>query len=336
MKALVLEGKDQPLVLKDLPAPSPGAQEALVKIHAAALNHRDLWIQKGRYAGLKYPIIPGSDGSGIVVSTGASEDEGWIGKEVIMNPSLHWGEDQTHQDPSHFKILGLPDNGTLAEFVIVPALSLVEKPPALSHEEAAALPLAGLTAYRAVFTRGLARPGTKILITGIGGGVALFALQFCLKANADVYVSSGQQEKLDKAKALGARGGINYKDPQWVEELRKGAGAFDLIIDGAGGNDFNHLLDLAKPGGTIVSYGCTRGNPTTIEMRRIFWKQLNLLGTTMGSPADFHAMVEFIIKYKVKPVIDMRFSMQDGEAALRRMDNEHQFGKIVIEMKAER
>ncbi len=310
--------------------------KSLVKIHSAALNHRDLWIQKGKYAGLKYPITPGSDGSGIVVSTGSHEDEGWIGKEIIINPSLHWGKEETHQDPAQFKILGLPDNGTLAEFVKVPVSSLVEKPPGLSFEEAAALPLAGLTAFRAVFRRGMAAPGMKIFITGIGGGVALFAMQFCLKANAEVYVSSGQKEKLDRARAMGAKNGINYRDPEWAKELKDHVGQFDLIIDGAGGNDLNHLLDLSRPGGTIVSYGSTRGNPTNIELRRIFWKQLNLMGTTMGSPGDFLAMVEFIDTQQIKPVIDMCYSMKDGEAAMRRMDNEQQFGKIVITLNAKR
>src|SRR5260221_7514187 len=193
MKALVLTGKNEPLVLQERPDLRVSEGEALVRVHAAALNHRDVWIQKGQYAGLKYPIVPGSDGAGVVVEigepdetaeglsskTGAEEPESrrsWLGKEVIINPSLDWGDYPSHQDQKAFRILGLPDDGTFAEYVKVPVANLAEKPAHLSFEEAAAIPLAGVTAYRAVFTRAQLKigAGEKVLITGIGGGGALF------------------------------------------------------------------------------------------------------------------------------------------------------------------
>ncbi|GGB01760.1 zinc-binding dehydrogenase [Puia dinghuensis] len=325
MKALVITEKNKPVELLSVADKVAAAGQALVKVYAAALNHRDVWIQKGQYAGLKFPIIPGSDGAGVVISGGD-----WTGKEVIIDPALHWGDAPGYQSPTDFHIVGLPDDGTLAEYVVVPVANLVDKPAHLSFEEAAALPLAGVTAYRASMVRGQVRAGERVLITGIGGGVALFALQFAVAAGAKVYVTSGSDEKLARAKAMGALGGVNYRTPDWAAALRAQAGAFDVIVDGAGGDGMNDLLDLATPGGRLVFYGSTRGNPSSVVLRRIFWKQLNVLGSTMGSPADFAAMVDFVGQHGIRPVVDRVFAMDEGEAAFRYMDEGMQFGKIVI------
>ena len=330
MHALVLTDKNKPILLQDRPMPVAAAGEALVKVYAAALNHRDVWIQRGLYAGLKFPIVPGSDGAGVVVKVPGGGQEDWVGKEVIINPSIQWGADPTHQDQHSFQILGLPEDGTFAEYVRVPVSSLVEKPAHLSFEEAAALPLAGLTAYRALFTRAQLKPKEKVLITGIGGGVALFALRFAVAAGARVYVTSSDEEKIAKAVNFGARAGVNYKKGNWVESLQEQASGFDVIVDGAAGDGMGALMNLASPGGRLVFYGATRGNPSGLEVRRIFWKQLNILGTTMGSPEDFAAMVAFVNKYSLRPVIDKIFQLAEGEIALRRMENAQQFGKIVL------
>jgi zinc-binding alcohol dehydrogenase/oxidoreductase len=340
MKALVITNKNKPLEVQEVARPVAGAGEAIVRVYAAALNHRDVWIQKGQYAGLKYPVVPGSDGAGVVVEAGGEGDASagvrggsdWVGKEVIINPSLDWGESADYQDPASFRILGLPDDGTFAEYVRVPLRNLVEKPAGLSFEEAAALPLAGVTAYRAVMTRAQVKAGEKVLITGIGGGVALFALQFALAAGAEVVVTSGSTDKLDKAMAMGAAGGANYGEPGWVDKLKSLAGAFDVIIDGAAGDGMNDLFDLAMPGGRVVFYGATRGNPANIVARRIFWKQLNVLGSTMGSPADFESMVNFVGQHSIRPVVDTVFPFEKGEDAMRWMDDARQFGKIVIKV----
>ncbi len=342
MRALVITNKNKPLEVQEVARPVAGAGEAIVRVYAAALNHREVWIQKGQYAGLKYPIVPGSDGAGVVVEVGgaagseadarAQGGSDWVGKKVIINPSLDWGESVAYQDPASFRILGLPDDGTFAEYVRVPLANLVEKPGGLSFEEAAALPLAGVTAYRAVMTRAQVKAGEKVLITGIGGGVALFALQFALAAGAEVIVTSGSPDKLDKAMAMGATGSANYGEPGWVDTLKLLAGAFDVIIDGAAGDGMNDLLDLAMPGGRVIFYGATRGNPTKIMARRIFWKQLNVLGSTMGSPADFKSMVDFVGQHSIRPVIDTVFPFEEGEAAIRWMDDARQFGKIVIKI----
>jgi zinc-binding alcohol dehydrogenase/oxidoreductase len=324
MRALVLTGKNEPLTIQERPDLQAGINETIVQVHAAALNHRDVWIQKGQYAGLKYPIIPGSDGAGIVAGTG---------REVIINPSINWGNSPAYQHPKDFRILGLPDDGTFAEYVKAPSENIVDKPAHLSFEEAAALPLAGVTAFRAVVTRGQVQQGEKVLITGIGGGVALFALQYAIALGARVYVSSGSDEKLDKALKLGAIGGVNYRHDDWGRHLQELAGAFDVIIDGAAGDGMDELLNLATPGGRVVFYGATRGNPSGLTARRIFWKQLNILGSTMGNAGDFQSMVAFVSEHGIRPIVDTVFTFSEGEAALRHMDDASQFGKILIKVK---
>ena len=210
MKAVVLKDKNEPLVWEEVETPTAAKGEVLVNIKAAAFNHRDLWIQKGQYAGLRFPIILGSDGSGVVAEIGPGVQADWLGKDVIINPGMNWGEDPSFHGRD-FKILGLPDNGTFADYVNVPAEYLYEKPAYLSFEEAASIPLAGLTAYRALFTRGQITKGSRVLITGIGGGVALMVLKMALAIGAEVYVTSGSDEKIEKAVALGAKLGVNYK-----------------------------------------------------------------------------------------------------------------------------
>jgi zinc-binding alcohol dehydrogenase/oxidoreductase len=329
MKAIVLEGINQPLTLKETDSPIISSSEVLISLKAAALNHRDVWIRKGMYAGLKFPLIPGSDGAGTVIETGSEVNKAWLGKKIIINPGIDWGDDPAAQ-ARNFKILGLPDNGTFAEFVKIPFSCIYNIPEHLSFEQAAAIPLAGVTAYRALFSRTKLNKGEKVLVTGAGGGVALFAIQFALAAGAEVYVSSGSDEKIQRAMALGAHGGINYKNENWAEELKKLAGNFDVIVDSAGGEGFSKLTDLAAPGGRITLYGATTGNSKQIDLRKIFWKQLDIKGSTMGTPEDFSDMVDFINNNKLVPVIDRVFKLEDAEQAADRMEAAGQFGKIVL------
>ena len=329
MKAVILKDKNEPLVWDETEKPAPSNGEVLVRIKAAAFNHRDLWIQKGQYAGLRYPIILGSDGSGIVIKLGDGVNDSWLNKEVIINPGMNWGNNPNFHD-RHFKILGLPDNGTFAEYVKVPADYLYAKPDYLSFEEAAAIPLAGLTGYRALFTRGEVKQGDKVLITGIGGGVALMVLKMALAIGADVYVTSGSDEKIERAVALGAKLGVNYKISSWYKLFQSAVEGFDVIIDSAAGDDFKHLIELANPGGKIVFYGGTQGPISTLNPQKIFWKHLSILGTTMGTQKEFAAMLSLFETHKIKPVIDEVFDMANAEKAIRKMDNAAQFGKIVL------
>jgi zinc-binding alcohol dehydrogenase/oxidoreductase len=329
MKASVLEGINQPMRLQDVPKPTPAAGEVLVRLRAAALNHRDVWIQKGQYAGLKYPCIVGSDGAGVVADTGPGVDKSWIGKEVIINPGLFWGDHPAFPS-KNFRILGLPDDGTFAEFIKIPCSQVYPKPAHLSFEAAAAIPLAGLTAYRALFSRAGLQAGERVLITGIGGGVALFVLQFALAAGAQVYVTSGSDEKISKACEMGAIGGANYREEGWSKKLVAQAQGFDVIVDSAGGEGFARLIEAAAPGGRLVAYGGTRGAWKEISPQRVFYKQLNIMGTTMGSSKEFGAMLGLMEDKHLQPIIDQVFPFSDAEQAMRKMDNSEQFGKLVL------
>lgn len=331
MKAIVLEGVNRPLLLKDVPIPELGVDEALIRIKAAAFNRRDWWIQQGQYAGLKFPIILGSDGAGVVETVHHKAAKHWIGKDVIINPAFAWGSSEAAQQ-HEFQILGLPQDGTFAEYVKVPVANLYKKPDHLSFEEAAALPLGGLTAYRALFSRASLQAEEKVLVVGVGGGVATFALQWAIHAGAEVYVTSGKASKIDQAVSLGAKGGELYTDNAWVERLKEDSGGFDVIVDSALGDGFAHHLDLVNPGGRIVFFGGTAGNIPPLNARKLFWKQLSILGTTMGSTADFADMLSFVNKHHIKPVVDSTYPLEDAETALRKMDVSTQFGKIVLQM----
>jgi NADPH:quinone reductase-like Zn-dependent oxidoreductase len=331
MRAVVLRALGDPEVLRaeEVADPRPGAGEVLVRLRAAALNHRDVWIRTGRYAGITLPIVLGSDGAGEVVDTGAGVDLAWRGREVVIDPTFNWGDEERVQGPA-FQILGLPRNGTYAELVTVPADALHDRPPHLSWEEAAAVPLASVTAYRALVTRAQVRAGETVVVTGIGGGVATCALLIGRRVGATVYVTSGSEAKLEAARQHGAAGGVTHHDPDWPKALvARIGGRPDVVIDGAGGETFNRALDLVKPGGRVVSYGATLGPAPALEVRRIFWKQLNVLGSTMGSRRDFAAMLQ-LYAGGLRPIVDTVLPLESAAEAHRRMEEGRQFGKIVL------
>ena len=328
MKAVVLESAENPIVYKEIDKPLPGAGEVLVQVKAAALNRRDWWICQGKYAGLKYPTTLGADGAGIVTEAGEGAEK-WLNKEVIINPSHNWGEHAEFQS-KEFKILGLPENGTMAEYVLVNAEYLYPKPPHLTFEQAAALPLVGLTAYRALFTKARMKKGDKVLIVGVGAGSGSALLQLALAAGGQVFVTSGSGEKIEQAKQLGASAGVNYKAQDWAEQLKQLAGGFDVVVDSALGPDFNKIPDLCNPGGRIVFFGGTAGNIPELNARPIFWKQLQILGTTMGTQDEFKAMLDFVNQHKIVPVVDEVFPIAEAEKAFNKMGAAKQFGKIVL------
>jgi zinc-binding alcohol dehydrogenase/oxidoreductase len=335
MQALQIDGINQPVVLRDVPAPVAGAGEILIDLHAAALNHRDVWIQKGQYAGLNFPRTIGSDGAGVVAAHGPDVPAGApaVGARVLINPGHNWGDNPRAQS-REFTILGMPHDGTFAQQVAVPARYVHALPEHLSFEQGAALPLGGVTAYRAAFTRAGVQAGERVLVSGVGGGTALLALQLCLARGAEVWVTSGSDEKLARAQTLGAKGGISYKIENWAPQLVKQAGgAFDVIIDSAAGPGFGALLDAAAPGGRIVFYGGTLGVIPDVPPAKVFWKQLSILGSTMGTEQDFADMLALVEESKLVPVVDQVFPLAEGEKALRRMADGQQFGKIVLQIR---
>ena len=254
MKAVVLRelGGPEKLQLETMPNPTLGPDEVLIGLKAAALNHRDVWIRTGRYAGIKLPIILGSDGAGDIVEVGTRVDPGLVGRSVVIYPAMNWGDDDKAPGPG-FQILGLPDNGTYAQFIAVPAFHAFPKPASLSFEQAAALPLALLTAYRALVTRAQLRAGETCLITGIGGGVSSFVLQLAVAVGARVLVTSSSDAKLEEARKIGAAGGANYRTQDWGSEILRlcdGRG-LQVVVDSAGGDTFMKALELVSPGGRV-------------------------------------------------------------------------------------
>ncbi len=318
MKALVLDELNKPPVCSEAPLPEAVEGKVNVRIKAAAMNHRDVWISKGMYPGIRQGVILGSDGAGVL-----------DGKDVIINPSLDWGDDPRVQQKS-YHILGLPTNGTFAEYVSVDRNKVFAKPAHLNFIEAAALPLAGLTAYRALFSRCGLKSGEKVLISGVGGGVALMACLFAVAAGAEVWVTSGSAWKIKKAQDLGAKGGVSYKDEAWDKTLLKETGGFDVIIDSAAGDGFATLVKVAAPAGRICFYGGTRGKINGLNPQLMFWKQISVFGSTMGNDAEFESMLDFVSEHKIVPVVDSVYSPEAVNEAFERMSKGLQFGKIVF------
>lgn len=331
MKAIVLNlDSKEKIKLTDVQESILGPGEVRVKIKAAALNHRDEWSRQGLYPSLKSGVILGSDGAGVVSELGKGVDSFWLGKEVIINAAINWGDNQNFQGKD-FEILGMPRNGTFAESVVVPADRLHQKPDHLTWEEAAALPLAGLTAFRALTYQGQLQEDENVLVTGFGGGVAQFAAQFALALGAKVSISSSSYDKIKKGLKMGASFGYDYTNAKWVDQaIAATRGGFDLIIDGAAGDTFNQLIQVCKPGGRVVFYGATRGNPGKLEARRIFWNQLKIIGSTMGSDKDFRKMLQLVERSKIHPVIDKVFSLDQAVDAFDRMRAGEQMGKIIL------
>ncbi|MEM8525476.1 MAG: zinc-binding dehydrogenase [Bacteroidota bacterium] len=320
MNALVLTEEKQLPQYIEMQKPTPKKGEALVNIEAAALNHRDVWITKGLYPNIHTPTILGSDGAGRVGE-----------RKVIINPNIDWGDDEAVQT-LYYQILGMPENGTFAEYIVVEEDRLHDMPEHLSMEEAAALPLGGLTAFRATFTKCQIKKGDKVLISGVGGGVALFACQFAIATGAEVYVTSSSEAKIQRAIELGAKGGFLYTDENWTKQLRKEIGGVDAIIDSAAGDGFANFVKICNPAARICFYGGTRGKINNLNPQLMFWKQISIFGSTMGSDKEFGEMVEFVREHKIKPVIDQIYDLKDGVEAFKRMDAGQQFGKLVLKI----
>ncbi|KOS37531.1 hypothetical protein ACN38_g11678 [Penicillium nordicum] len=337
-----------PLSLRTLPKPSPQGGELLVKLTAAALNHRDVFIRQHLYPGLSFNVPLLADGVGTVVSTGPNvpSPEKWQGKRVILSPSVGWKDSPDGpEDATGNRIMGgteAYDKGTLQEYITIEYSEVEEAPEHLSDAEAAALPLTGLTGWRALITKAGERnsgDGAAVLITGIGGGVALMVLRFAVARGAHVFVTSSSQEKIQKAVELGATGGINYKEDGWEKKLLgmlpAGKKNFDAVIDGAGGDSIEKSVKLLKAGGVLSIYGMTVSPKMAFTMSAVL-KNIDVRGSTMGSRKEFKEMIEFVTAKKIHPVVSRVLQTElDDLAAINElfedMKQGTQFGKLVIE-----
>jgi zinc-binding alcohol dehydrogenase/oxidoreductase len=323
VKAVVVQqhGGPEVLALADRPEPAAGSGRVLVELRAAALNRRDTLVRAGAGPAYRFPLplIPGSDGAGVRRDTG---------EEVVVLPSLRWGGTPGVAGPD-FGILGGPDDGTYAELVAVPPENVFPKPPALTWEEAAALPLAALTAYRALFTVGGLRRGDAVVILGAGSGVSLAAIQLAHHAGARIAVTSSSAEKLARARELGAAVAVSYRDADWPAQIVDAFGAADVVVDSAGGT-WQQSLETLRPGGCLVSLGATTAEQATVDVRGLYLQQKRILGTKMGSPQDFAALLGLIDEGAMRPVLDSVRPLDDAAAAHARMESGEHFGKLVL------
>ena len=307
------------LVHETVPDPEPGDGEVLVELRCAALNRRDSLVARGVYP-FPLPLIPGSDGAGVRRDTG---------EEVVVYSAFGWKPGAPFPGDD-FEILGGPRDGTYADLVAVPAANLFPKPARFSWEEAAAFPLAALTAYRALFTRARLQPGETVLVLGAGSGVSTFAIQLAAQALARVIVTSSSDEKLELAQALGADAGVNYvSTPDWPAAVKELGGA-DVVIDAIGSTWQQSLDCLRGRGGRVVVFGATGGTEVELEVRPFYFSQHSLLGTMMGGPDDFAGLLRMIEQGSWRPVIDSVAPLADAAGAIERMVSGSQFGKLVL------
>ena len=315
MKAIRIHEDGGPEVLRyeDAPDPAPREGEALVELRAASLNHLDVWIRKG-LPSVPKPRILGADGAGVIAGT----DE-----RVVINPGI--------LEDGAMHIVGETRDGTHAELIAVPRAYLHPIPDGLSFEEAAAFPLVFETAYRMLVSRAHIQPGEWVLIWGIGGGVATAALAIAKALGAHAIVTSSSDEKLARARELGADATVNHATEDVVAAVKDvtGGGAH-IVVDDVGDATWKRTLDAARPEGRIVVCGATTGPNPPAALHRVWWKQLSILGSTMGTPDDFLGVYELIASGKAKPVVDEVFPLADARAAHERLEAGRQLGKIVL------
>ncbi len=347
MRGLTIDahgGLDQLRVRSDLPVPSlREPTDVRVRIHAAALNRLDWWVLEG-IPGVKIQPgwVLGSDGAGVVESVGSAVRDVRVGERVIINPGIvrdgctcEYCRDGDQPLCLSYGILGEHRPGTVADYVVVPAANVRSIPDFIDFETAAAFPLASLTAWRMIVTRARVQPGDQVLIWGIGGGVAQAALQICKHIGATVWVTSGSEDKLERARAIGADHLINHRTtPDVGREIRARTGkrGVDVVIDSVGEATWSQSLVALGKRGRLVTCGGTTGPHVQVDVRRMFWNQWTLMGSTMGSPAEFDAMVELFRHGSLQPMIDSVHSLEEGRAAFERLDSGEQFGKVVIRL----
>lgn len=342
MKAIVIDGYGdvEDVRLRDIPTPGPGPGEVLVRMRAAALNHLDLWTLSGSLGfDIEFPFVLGADGAGEIQALGPDVTGLVPGSSVLIDPALSCGTCEYCRAGEEslcvsFRMLGEHVDGTFAEFACVPATNVFPFPSHLSWVEAAALGVTSITAYRMLFTQGGLEAGESVLIPGIGGGLALSLLQLARPIAGRIFVTSSSDEKLDKAMKLGADVGIDYSSEDVGASIRRHTAkrGVDLVVDSAGGSSVDASLWALSKGGRLVISGATAGREATIDLRRLFWNQLRVIGSTMGSRADVAAMLGLAAAHRLKPVVDRVYPLEQASSALRHLRDQKQFGKVVLEV----
>lgn len=323
MKAFVIEQGE--LKITDMPEPTAQQGEVLVALKTAGINHRDLNLLK-RHGNKPEPLIIGSDGAGIVEAVGEGVTNVKVGDEVVINPALRWFAN-SDAPPAEFDILGMPDHGTFADKIALSADQVEKKPAHLTWEEAGGLALPAMTGYRALFTKGQIKEGDTLFIPGAGSGVATFLIQFAKNIGARVVVTSRSEDKLAHAKELGADVAI-ATDSDWVKELENET--VDLAIDSVGAATFNRTLDVLKKGGRIVIFGATTDDVVDFDLRKFFYGQYQLFGSTMGSRDELRELLSHMEQYEMHPVVGKVFQLEEAQDAFDFLKEAKQFGKVIL------
>jgi NADPH:quinone reductase-like Zn-dependent oxidoreductase len=318
------DGGPEVLVLEEAPDPAPGPGEVLVRLRASALNHLDVWIRKG-LPSVPKPRILGADGAGVVEALGEGVSGFEPGERVVLNPGIEAGSGRIH-------VIGEHGDGTNAELIAVPATNVHPIPDGLSFEEAAAFPLVFETAYRMLVTRAGLREGEWVLAWGIGGGVATAILAIGKALGANVMVTSSSEAKLERARELGADATVNHATgdvKEAVKEATGGRGA-DVVVETVGEATWATSLQVAAPGGRITVCGATSGPNPPAALHRVWWKQLSILGSTMGTGEDFAGAFELVKSGRARPVVDTVLPLEEIRAGHERLEAGEQLGKIVL------
>lgn len=336
MKAIAHQGEGlDGATYRDMELSDTGQGQVCVRLKAAALNHRDIWTCMRAEPGGP-PVILGSDGAGIVERVGAGVTDLSPGDEVVVNSSQDWAgrtDVPLGEYGVGYKILGFPDHGTFAEYIVIGRHQLEPKPDFLDWREAAALCLVGITTYRALFTEGRLEAGHTVAIPGIGGGAATQALLFAKAAGARTVVTSRSADKLEKARALGADLAV-ASDADWgqaVRDFTAGRGA-DIVIETIGEATWKASMAALANGGRLVVFGATGGGLVEVDLASLFLHWQSIIGTTMGSREEFQDMLAFTEKHQIHPVIDRAFPLAEGVEAMRYLDGAGQMGNVVLDI----
>ena len=341
MKAVIFRQHGGPEVLEyvtDFGEPVLGPEDVLVRVRACALNHLDLFVRQGMPT-LKLPLphILGSDVAGEIARVGDDVDDPEVDERVVVNPGLTCGECEyciRGEDPLcvDYKILGEHVHGGYAEYVVVPAKNVARLPTDFSFESAAAAPLTFGTAWRLLVTKAHVRPGEEVLILGAGSGVSTAAIQIAKLAGCTVFTTSSSEEKLKKAKAIGADVLVNYKAVPWSKAVWEltGKRGVDVVLDHVGAATFKDSLRSLRKGGRLVTPGATSGPITELDIRYLFWRQLTVMGSTMSTQKEFEDVMKLVFMGRLKPVVDRVFPLQEARHAHEYLERGAQFGKVVL------
>jgi NADPH:quinone reductase-like Zn-dependent oxidoreductase len=307
------DGGPEVLRYEDAPDPEPGPDEVLIQLRAASLNRLDLWVRQG-LPSVPKPRILGADGAGI------DSD----GRRVVINPGVEHGDKIT--------VIGEHTDGTHAEQIAVPASNVYELPDSVSFEQAAAFPLVFETVYRMLVTRAGLQDGEWVLVWGVGSGIGSAALVLAKALGANVVATSSSDEKLAKASELGADAAVNHRTGDVVKTVKEATGGpgVDVVVEHVGEATWHKTLQAVRPQGRIAVCGATSGPNPPAALHRVWWKQLTILGSTMGTKEDFEGAYELVRSGKAKPVIDNVFPLSEARAAHERMESGEQFGKIIL------